>query len=198
MSFMRTGSNPAGLKASPKWLRQLVADLDRHEGFRQYAYPDPLSKIGRNYSAKKYGWGMKPAPPILAQLGLNEADGRPWTFGHGFTKGVTSASSISKEASTRRLEQEALSHAAELDSLLPEWRVAFPLYAQTVFANMIYNLGRERLSKFTTTLNLAKHMKFAEAGRNLRASLWFKQVGTRAQELVKRLETGKIAPEHQV
>jgi len=198
MAFMKTGSSTEGLKASPKWLRQLVADLDRHEGFRQYAYPDPKSEIGIKYPARKYGWGNKPAGPILAALGLSEGKGRPWTVGHGFTKDVTPATNISKEFSNRRLEQEALDHAAELDSLLPEWRIAFPLYAQTVFANMIYNMGRERLSKFTTTLNLAKHMKFAEAGRNLRASLWFKQVGTRAEELVKRLETGKIAPEHQV
>lgn len=198
MAYMRTGSSTDSLKASPKWLRQLVADLDRHEGFRQYAYPDPLSDLGRKYPASKYGWGMKPAGPILAALGISEAKGRPWTVGHGFTKGVTPDTNMSKEFSTRRLEQEALAHAAELDSLLPEWRIAFPLYAQTVFANMIYNLGRERLSKFTTTLDLAKHMKFAEAGRNLRASLWAKQVKGRADELIRRLETGKIAPEHQV
>lgn len=198
MAYMRTGISKFATKPSPKWLRQLVADLDRHEGFRQYAYPDPLSDIGRKYPASKYGWGMKPAGPVLVALGLSEGKGRPWTVGHGFTKGVTYVTSITKEFSNRRLEQEALDHAAELDILLPEWRIAFPLYAQTVFANMIYNLGRDRLSKFTTTLTLAKHMKFAEAGENLRASLWFEQVGSRAQELVKRLETGKIAPEHQV
>jgi GH24 family phage-related lysozyme (muramidase) len=184
--------------SDPKWLRQTVADLDRHEGFRQYAYPDPLSKLAKAYPASKYRWGHRPATQILKEVGESEVKGRPWTVGHGFTHRVTPDTSITKQASTLRLKEEALKHAAELESLIPGWQAKLPLYVQTAVANMIFNMGRERLSKFDTTLALINNGKYAEAGANLRKSLWFKQTKARAEELVQRLETGKIAPEHQV
>ena len=92
--------------AQPPWLKQTVADLDRHEGFREFAYPDPLSALARQYPARKHGWGKRPASVIAAELGLTTADldkGRPWTVGHGFTHRVTPNSSIKKEASMHRL-----------------------------------------------------------------------------------------------
>ena len=180
----------------PIWFRQVVSDLDRHEGFRPYAYPDPLSKIGKSYPAKKHGWGLRPARAILAELGLSEANGRPWTFGHGFTKGVTVDSSITKEQSTRRLEEEVVAHTAGLERLVPKWNTALPVYVVTVLVNMAYNLGIERLSKFTTTLDLLNRGQYAEAGVNLRKSAWYKQVGNSAVELTERLINGKIAREH--
>lgn len=187
--------------AKPRWLPQALSDLDRHEGFRQYAYPDPLSKLAKTYPATKHGWGKRPARVIAAELGLTDSDlrlGAPWTVGHGFTYRVTPDTSISKEMSMRRLEQEALDHAAGLDKVLPDWRKNMPLYAQTVVVNMIYNLGKAGFASFNTTINLLKQGKYAEAGTNLRKSLWFKQVKGRAEELVTRLEKGEIAPEHRV
>ncbi len=42
------------------WLkRQVVADLNRHEGFREFAYPDPLSALYKKFS--RLPWGLKPA-----------------------------------------------------------------------------------------------------------------------------------------
>lgn len=193
MSTLRTSTDNSSLFAKPKWVRQTLSDLDRHEGFRQYAYPDPLSKIGKAYPQSKYGWGKSPARAIVASLGLKEVDGRPWTFGHGFTKGVTTDSSITKQLSIKRLETELHDHVHGLDALLPGWAVGFPLYVQTVVANMAYNMGIARLAKFDTTLKLLNTGRFAQAGTNLRKSLWFKQVGSRAEELVTRLETGSIA-----
>jgi GH24 family phage-related lysozyme (muramidase) len=186
------------MTTQPKWLRQVVADLDRHEGFRQYAYPDPLSKLAKAYPPSKYRWGYRPATEILKEIGETEVKGRPWTVGHGFTHRVTPESSLTKQTSTIRLRDEALSHAEELNGLIPGWQTKLPLYVQTVVVNMIFNMGRDRLSKFDTTLALINNGKYAEAGTNLRKSLWFKQTKSRAEELVKRLETGKIAPEHQV
>lgn len=186
--------------AQPGWLKQTVADLARHEGFGEFAYPDPLSALEKKYPARKHGWGKKPARVIAAQLGLSQADldaGRPWTVGHGFTHRVTPDSSIKLEASLHRLRDEALAHVADLHKLLPEWK-AFPVYAQTVVANLAFNMGIERLSKFKTTLDLLNKREFAAAGTNLRKSLWFKQVGHRSKELVERLEKGIIQPQFKV
>lgn len=182
----------------PAYMKQVLSDLERHEGFRPCAYPDPLSKIGKAYSNRKHRWGLRPAREILKELNLNEANGRPWTVGHGFTRGVTVDTTISHKQSVERLREEVVDHVKGLDSLTPGWRTKFPLYAQTVAANLIFNMGTERLSKFDTTLDLLNSGKYATAGTNLRKTLWFKQVGDRAKELVERLESGKIAREHQV
>lgn len=184
--------------SNPPWFRQVVADLDRHEGFRAYAYPDPLSKIGKSYPASKYGWGTKPARTILASLGLNEANGRPWTFGHGFTRGVTIDSVITKEQSLRRLEDEIRAHVTGLERLVPKWQTALPIHVLTVVVNMAYNMGIEKLSQFDTTLGMLNSGRYAEAGVNLRKTAWYKQVGKRAIELTERLINGRIAKEHLV
>lgn len=181
----------------PSWFRQTVSDLERHEGFRPYAYPDPLSKIGKAFPMHKYGWGNRPARQILTELGLSEVNGRPWTFGHGFTSRVTVDSVITKEQSLRRLEAEVIEHVKGLDKLVPKWEQA-PLYAASTMANLIYNLGAEKLSAFGATLSLLNAGKYATAGHNLTKTLWYKQVGSRSRELTDRLITGKIAPEHAV
>lgn len=181
----------------PDWLVQVESDLDRHEGFREFAYPDPLSALFRRHPRAK--WGFRPAELIMAELGEigNERDGRPWTVGHGFTHGVRPSSRISKEASLQRLEAEILKHVKILDDLIPEWR-DMPLFAQTVLVNMAYNMGHNRLSKFAPTLAVMKQKKWGRAARRLKNTLWYKQVGSRARELIARLENQRIAPEHLV
>lgn len=188
------------LLATPPWVKQTTADLARHEGFAEFAYPDPLSQLAKKYPARKHGWGKRPARIIAAELGLTEKDldqGRPWTVGHGFTHRVTPDSSIKLEASMHRLKDELLDHVKDLHTALPEWR-SFPTYAQTVVANMAFNLGIQRFSKFKQTLDLLNRREFAAAGKNLRGTLWFKQVGHRSAELVERLEKGIIQPAFKV
>lgn len=195
---MITPTDLRNIIARPYWFKQVCSDLERHEGFRQFAYPDPLSFIGKNYSNPKYKWGFRPARQILAELGLSEAQGRPWTVGHGFTAGVNVDSSMTKEQSLRRLGDEIMKHVQGLDNLLPNWQKTFPLYAATVVANLAYNIGIEKLAKFDTTLSLLNQGKYAMAGINLRKTAWFKQVKSRGLELVQRLESGKIEQEHLV
>lgn len=186
------------IRTKPSWMPQVLADLARHEGFRQYAYPDPLSKIGRKYSAAKYRWGFRPARQILAELGLDAKDGFPWTVGYGFTRGVNVDSQMSKQQGDRKLEEEVYVHIAGLEKLAPDYRTGWPLFAQTVAINMIFNMGYDRIKQFGQTFNLLNANNWAAAGSNLRKSLWFKQVGARAVELVTRLETGSIDPKHRV
>lgn len=196
--MLRLPTDLRSLKSKPAWLPQVLSDIERHEGFRAFAYPDPLSRIGKAYPMAKYGWGKRPARAVLAELGLNEAAGRPWTFGHGFTRGVNVDSSITKEQSLRRLETEILDHTVGLDRILPNWQKALPFYVITVVVNLAYNLGIEKLSMFNTTLDLLNKGKYALAGTNLRKTAWFKQVKSRGIELVRRLESGEIEEEHRV
>src|SRR6478752_3804330 len=88
-----------------KLMRQVAKDLARHEGFREYAYPDPLSKIGKKYRGNDWQWGFVPARVLLAKIkGAKDEDGGPWTVGYGFTHNVTPDSRISRIAADRMLE----------------------------------------------------------------------------------------------
>lgn len=181
----------------PPWFAQVAADLQRHEGFREYAYPDPLSPIGRRYSSRDYRWGFRPAIEILREIGEDVTGGIPWTVGYGFTQGVNAFSQMKKNVADRKLDLIILQHMAVLDNILPGWKREHPDYVNTVLANMAFNLGN-RLAKFDTTLGLIREHKYAEAGRNLKNTAWYTQVGSRAKELTTRLINGEVAKQHRV
>ena len=184
------------IKKSPNWQTQTVADLQRHEGFREFAYPDPLSVLGRKYQDRKYKWGFVPGDVLLAKYGESEKDGRPWTCGFGFTKGIKPSTRINKQQAVNMLTAVLNDHVKLLDRLIPSWRT-MPLVPQTVLANLAFNLGT-RLVPFGPTLSLFEKGDYAGAAARLRRTAWFKQVGHRAEELCKRLETGVIESQHKV
>lgn len=188
-------SDPRLLAKKPDWLKQLHVDLQRHEGFRKYAYPDPLSKLGKKYRGSKWRWGFEPGDVLLAKYGENERDGRPWTNGYGFTRGVIPSSRIEKTFADQKLEDEIIHHVKDLHKLAPNWE-KLPLFASTLLANLMFNMGYERLSKFKPTIDTILRGDYAGAARRLRNTLWFKQTGLRAEELVERLEKQRIHPNH--
>lgn len=185
------------IKTKPWWFRQTIADLDRHEGFREFAYPDPLSLLGKRYAAKRYRFGYDWAHILLERYGESEAIGRPWTYGHGFTKGVNPFSRITYVASKHKLGAVLLEHLYILDKLVPNW-LTLPAVVRTVLANMAFNLGEQRLTKFRPTLNLIAKGDFDGAAARLKRTAWYKQVGIRAHELIHRLETLKVDPRYMI
>jgi len=187
-------TEPYLLNSDTKLLLQVKKDLDRHEGYREWAYPDPLSKLGRKY--KKYNWGFVPAATIMAMIpGAKEEDGMPWTVGYGDTHGVTSQSRMPKIKAERRLEEHILAVHQALRNTL-SWYKDTSFVTKTVTINMAYNMGLKGLLGFKNTLNYMKAKMWNQAARNMEKSLWYKQVGVRAPELVKRIETQTIEPQH--
>lgn len=179
-----------------KLMLQSKMDLDRHENFREYAYPDPLSKLGRRYPAKKWGWGDKPAREIMALIpGAKEEDGKPWTYGFGFTHCVTPDSRIHRIAAERMLESLILEQNILLGEKLP-WYKDASFVTKTVLIDMAFNLGLAGLLKFKNSLGYIKAKNYAKAADNLKLSLWYNQVGDRAKELVERIRTQTIQPQH--
>lgn len=179
-----------------KLLLQVKKDLDRHEGYREFAYPDPLSKLGKKYSSKDYRWGFIPGNEILASIpGAKEEDGAPWTMGFGFTHGVNSASRIDRIRAERMLEELILNIKAALTKTLP-WFTGASFVTQTIMINMVFNLGMKGFLKFKNTLAYVKAKQYVSAASNMRHSLWYKQVGYRAEELAQRMETQTIDAAH--
>lgn len=177
-------------------MRQVKADLDRHEGFREFAYPDVKSKIGRTYKGKSWPWGYVPARELLARIpGVKESDGAPWTYGYGFTHGVTPDSRIQRIPAERMLEQLILTMNNVLASKLP-WYHYSTFVTKTILINMAFNMGVAGLLKFRNTLAFVREQIYDKAAANMRKSLWYRQLPERAGELSKRMEKQVIEPQH--
>jgi lysozyme len=84
--------------------------------------------------------------------------------------------------------------AKDVESVLKDCNICFegwdnyPEEAKQVFANMIFNMGRTRLSKFKMLIAAAESGDWKEAGAQGRDSRWYKQVTNRAERLCSRLE----------
>lgn len=76
---------------------------------------------------------------------------------------------------------------APLDQHCPWWR-SLPEPAQRVLANLCFNMGWAGLSQFTKTLTALEQSDFKKAAACLRASLYARQVGQRAERLAMALE----------
>jgi lysozyme len=71
---------------------------------------------------------------------------------------------------------------SELTAVLPNWRELSDT-RQRVMLNMVFNLGRDRLSKFTKFIGCMKLGDFEGAAKEMMDSAWAAQVGQRAVRL---------------
>ena len=63
-----------------------------------------------------------------------------------------------------------------------------PEEAQQIIANMMFNMGRPRLSRFHKMKQAVDGRDWIEAGNQMMDSRWYKQVTTRADRLVRRMQ----------
>lgn len=82
----------------------------------------------------------------------------------------------------------------DLDTAISECEIlfdefdSFPEEAQQVIVNMMFNMGRPRLSGFKKFCAAAKEGDWKTAAVEGRDSRWYKQVTNRAERLMGRLE----------
>lgn len=177
--------------------RQVAQDLMRHEGYRKFAYPDPLSPLHKQHPKEK--WGYTSAAVILKKLGITKEvaakSGHPWTVGIGWTHGVTLDSTMEIDTALRKTEGEAREvHGTLLNTLT--WYRGASLATKSTLINMAYNLGLKGLLSFKNTLAYMKAGQWDQASANMLKSLWAKQVGGRAVELARRIKTQTIDSAH--
>ena len=77
-----------------------------------------------------------------------------------------------------------------LDRVLPWWRDQDEA-RQRVLVNLGFNMGLSGLLQFTQTLAAFQRKDYKAAGKGLRDSLWYTQVGQRGPRLVKVVEEGE-------
>tara|TARA_R100000908_G_C3725049_1_gene126425 strand:+ start:267 stop:713 length:447 start_codon:yes stop_codon:yes gene_type:complete len=79
----------------------------------------------------------------------------------------------------------------ECKKLLPSFEV-LPEEVQLIIANMMFNMGRPRLSKFKNFLAAVAISNWQEAANQMVDSRWYRQVTNRAERLVKRMRNVAI------
>ena len=83
--------------------------------------------------------------------------------------------------------------AKDIDVTIDECKVLYehfddlPEEAQRIIANMMFNLGRPRLSKFKKMREAVMDANWIEAAIQMEDSLWAKQVPNRAERLCERM-----------
>jgi len=67
-----------------------------------------------------------------------------------------------------------------------------PEEVQQIIANMMFNMGRPRLSRFHKMKRAVDAGDWEEAGNQMKDSRWYNQVTTRAERLVKRMKAVQV------
>lgn len=96
---------------------------------------------------------------------------------------------VSEERVRECFEKDLDTAISECKVLYGESWEEFPSEVQEVLVNMLFNLGRPRLSKFKNFNAKLVEGDYAGAAPEGLDSLWARQVGDRANRLMERLET---------
>ena len=94
---------------------------------------------------------------------------------------------ISEVRVQEAFERDVESVIKDCDICFESWD-SYPEEAKQVFANMMFNMGRTRLSKFKKMIAGAEADDWQESASQGRDSRWYNQVTNRAERLMSRLE----------
>lgn len=95
--------------------------------------------------------------------------------------------SVTKERVAEAFKCDVSISIAECKVLYKKWD-EFPDEVQEILVNMMFNLGRPRLTKFKNMKKAIDMHLWTVAAVEGRDSLWYRQVGDRAERLMRRLE----------
>jgi lysozyme len=95
--------------------------------------------------------------------------------------------SVSEERVTEAFQADLNIAIDECEVLYDKWE-SFPGEVQEILVNMLFNLGRPRLSKFKNFKKALDSGDWKTAGVEGRDSAWYRQVGNRAERLMVRME----------
>jgi GH24 family phage-related lysozyme (muramidase) len=94
---------------------------------------------------------------------------------------------ITEDRCVELFEQDVQGVIADCIILHEAWD-GYPEEVKQVIANMMFNMGRTRLSKFKNHVSALQSGDWKEAAKEGRDSKWYRQVTVRAERLMSRLE----------
>ena len=115
------------------------------------------------------------------------------TFGIGLLviesdpeNGQAVGTSVSEDRVAEAFDEDIKSVLRDCNILYPDFD-DLPEEAQQIIANMMFNLGRPRLSKFAGMKRGVDAKDWDVAADEMVDSRWYRQVGARAERLVNRM-----------
>ena len=93
---------------------------------------------------------------------------------------------VSEERVTELFEQDIQTVLQDCKKIYDDWD-KLPEEVQLITANMMFNMGRPRLSQFKKMIQAIRDGDWIEAGNQMQDSRWYKQVTNRANRLVERM-----------
>ena len=102
--------------------------------------------------------------------------------------GLPNGTSISESTCDNYLKQDLQIASDECKILYQPWFKDFPQEVKEILINMMFNLGRPRLTKFKNFNKAVMRKDWRNAAVEGRDSLWHRQVTKRAERLMVRLE----------
>ena len=94
--------------------------------------------------------------------------------------------SVSEDRVIEAFESDLESVLSDCNRLYPDFE-SLPEEAQQIIANMMFNLGYPRLSKFRNMKACVDQKDWMGAGDEMMDSRWYNQVRNRARRLVERM-----------
>ena len=94
---------------------------------------------------------------------------------------------VSEERVTELFEQDIQSVIQDCKKVYDDWD-KLPEEVKQIIANMMFNLGRPRYSKFRKHIQAVMDGNWQETANQMRNAPWHKQVPNRAERLSKRME----------
>lgn len=144
----------------------LIENIKAHEGFRDHIYKDSLGKA-------TIGYGFLVAALSPDELKLNGGKVEP----------------MSKEVAEKILNLKVARLRKRVPECLP-WLASKPQSVQDTILEMAYQLGIAKLLGFKYTLQCIEAGNYAQAAKNLRESLLYKQTPRRVEDYIKGLKNG--------
>nr|DAP00311.1 MAG TPA: lysozyme [Caudoviricetes sp.] len=141
----------------------LLENIKAHEGFRDHIYKDSVGKA-------TIGYGFLVAALNPDELKLNGGKVEP----------------MGKEVAEKILNLKLKKLGKRLFQCLP-WLADKPQNVQDVLTEMAYQLGLAGLMGFRHTLSCIEAGDYAQAAKNLRASLLYRQTPKRVEGYIRGL-----------
>ena len=109
-----------------------------------------------------------------------------WTIGVGRLIDPSMGGFLRDDEINLMLDNDIAAARRDCQKLFPAYDT-FSQSRQDALANMMFNLGIKKMSAFTTTVGHINAGRWADAQESAAQSLWFKQVGKRAERIIKQM-----------
>ena len=117
--------------------------------------------------------------------------GAPWTIGIGHTGPEVHAGLVWTDAQVEAAyDCDKLTAEARCIANFSPWYQALSPQRQAVLVSMVFQMGINRVLKFTNTLAAIKDQRFVDAADGMRNSLWGHQTPHRVIRMAEQMQLG--------